>query len=166
MSETSPKLQEAWYLRIISPHSRTHVMGAGMSLTRGKPRGWEGGLTGYLLLSFPRNNHSHRKGLGGERRGCLAQPLPQQKRGLAGQGHRQTPASLSHTQGCVHLCETWANRWRQASRRCRLPPLFPSQEFPPKVKMCFSLLPACQEPGLGSGMPAPTPLPRPDQARA
>lgn len=58
VSQVSPKLQEAWYLAIISLHSRTHITGAGMSHSPGK--GLElGSLVGYLLSSFPRYTHSH-----------------------------------------------------------------------------------------------------------
>lgn len=60
VSQVSPKVQEAWYLKIISLHSRTHVTGAGMFHSPGK--GPElGSLIGYLLSSFPRcHSHSHK----------------------------------------------------------------------------------------------------------
>lgn len=163
MGQASPKLQEAWYLRIISPHTRAHVDGAGMPLPPGE--GSElGGLIGYLLLSPPKKQPQPRKGF---RRGEVRLPgtsfCLSKREGWLGEASLNTCFSLT---GLRPLCETWANRRRQASRSRCFPPLFPSQEFPPKVKMCFSLLPACQEPGLHSGMPAPTPLPRPDEARA
>lgn len=163
MSEASPKLQEAWYLRIISPHSRTHVMGAGMSLTPGEASGWGGA---YRVPSpvFPKKQPQSQKGFRSEAAWhslCLSK-----REGWLGRGIVKH-LLLSHTHRAVSTCVRPGQT--DGDKRlgdAGLPPLFPSQEFPPKVKMCFSLLPACQEPGLGSGMPAPTPLSRPDQARA
>lgn len=58
VSQVSPKLQEVWYLAIISLRSGIHITGAGMSYSPGK--GPElGSLIRYLLLSFPRYTHSH-----------------------------------------------------------------------------------------------------------
>lgn len=101
MSEASPKLQEAWYLRIISPHSRTHVMGAGMSLTPGEAWGLGGGAYRVPSPVFPKKQPQSQKGFRSEAAWhslCLSK-----REGWLGRGIVKH-LLLSHTHRAVSTC--------------------------------------------------------------